>query len=128
MARVNRPTIWTNVLPVSSQSEVTISRWWVMEISSVLLLLGFIAACFFAALTGAVFRQAAGSGAQTTLFCPLKSRAHLPIGNPIAFFSNWKVLLAPPANRLSRWSNAVADDFVNRLASRAEIEKVVHCP
>jgi hypothetical protein len=70
----------------------------------------------------------AGSGAQSTLFCPLKSRAHLPIGKPIAFVSNWKVLLARPANRLSRWSNAVADDFVNRLAARAEIKKVGHCP
>jgi hypothetical protein len=68
------------------------------------------------------------SGAQTTLFCPLKSRAHLPIGKPIAFVSNRKVLLALPAKRLSRWSNAVADDFVNRLAARAEIKKVGHCP
>ena len=69
-----------------------------------------------------------GSGAQTRLLCPLKSRAHFPIGKPVAFVSNRKVLLAPPANRLSRWSNAVADDFVNRLAARAEIEKVVHRP
>jgi len=68
------------------------------------------------------------SGAQTTLFCPLKSRAHLPIGKPIAFVSNRKVLLALPAKRLSRWSNAAADDFVNRLAARAEIKKVGHCP
>src|SRR5262249_25243655 len=72
--------------------------------------------------------RAAGSGVQTTLFCALKSRARLPIGKPIAFVSNRKVLLAPPANRLSRWSNAVADDFVNRLAARAEIKKVGHCP
>ena len=62
------------------------------------------------------------------LFCPLKARTHFPIGKPIAFVSSRKVLLAAPANRLSRWSNAVADDFVNRLAGRAEIEKVVHCP
>ena len=72
--------------------------------------------------------MAAGRGVQTTLFCPLKSRAHLPIGKPVAFVSNRKVLLAPPANRLTRWSNAVADDFVNRLAARAEIAKVGHCP
>ena len=69
-----------------------------------------------------------GSGAQTRLLCPLKSRAHFPIGKPVAFVSNRKVLLAHPANRLSSWSNAVADDFVNRLAGRAEIETVVHTP
>ena len=72
--------------------------------------------------------RVAGSDVRTTLFCALKSRARLPIRKPIAFVSNRKVLLAPPANRLSRWSNAVADDFVNRLAARAEIKTVGHCP
>ena len=56
------------------------------------------------------------------------NRGRLPIGKPIPFVSNRKVLPAPPANRLSRWSNAVADDFVNRLAARAEIKTVGHCP
>jgi len=94
---------------------------------------GFLIACIFGRRQWFYIRpddsgRVAGSDVQTTLFCALKSRARLPIGKPIAFVSNRKVLLAPPANRLSRWSNAVADDFVNRLAGRAEIEKVFHCP
>ena len=93
---------------------------------------GFLIACIFGRRQWFYIRpddsgRAVGSGVQTTLFCALKSRARLPIGKPIAFVSNRKVLLAPPANRLSRWSNAVADDFVNRLAARAE-KKVGHCP
>jgi hypothetical protein len=56
----------------------------------------------------------------------LGSTAHLLVRKPVAIFGNWKILLAHVANRLGRWSNAVADDFVDRLAGRAEIEKVVH--
>ena len=94
---------------------------------------GFLIACIFGRRQWFYIRpddsgRLAGSDVQTTLFCALKSRARLPIGKPIAFVSNRKVLLAPPANRLSRWSNAVADDFVNRLAARAEIKTVGHCP
>ena len=94
---------------------------------------GFLIACIFGRRQWFYIRpddsgRVAGSDVQTTLFCALKSRARLPIGKPIAFVSNRKVLLAPPANRLSRWSNAVADDFVNRLAARAEIKTVGHCP
>ena len=48
------------------------------------------------------------------------------VRKPVAIFGNWKILLAHVANRLGRWSNAVADDFVDCLAGRAEIEKVVH--
>ena len=94
---------------------------------------GFLIACIFGRRQWFYIRpddsgRVAGSDVQTTLFCALKSRARLPIGKPIAFVSNRKVLLAPPANRLSRWPNAVADDFVNRLAARAEIKTVGHCP
>ena len=68
----------------------------------------------------------AGSGEQRTLCCPLKSM-HPPVGKPVAIVGNWQVLLAPVANWLGRRSNAMADDFINRLAGRAEIKKVAHC-
>jgi hypothetical protein len=52
---------------------------------------------------------------------------HPPVGKPIAVVSNRKVLLAALANGLGRRPNMVADDFVDRLAAWAKIEKVVHC-
>jgi hypothetical protein len=58
---------------------------------------------------------------------PLKSMSHSPVGKPVAIVGNWQVLLAPVANWLGRRSNAMADDFVDRLARRAGIKKVVHC-
>jgi hypothetical protein len=53
--------------------------------------------------------------------------SHSPVGKPVAIVGNWQVLLAPVANWLGRRSNAMADDFVDRLARRAGIKKVVHC-
>ena len=53
--------------------------------------------------------------------------SHSPVGKPVAIVGNWQVLLAPVANWLGRRSNAMTDDFVDRLARRAGIKKVVHC-
>jgi hypothetical protein len=50
-----------------------------------------------------------------------------PIGEPLIIFGDRKVSLASFANWLSRRSNAVTVDFVNRLAGRAEKQTVVHC-
>jgi hypothetical protein len=70
---------------------------------------------------------AAGSGEQTKLCRPLKSTSHSPVGKPVAIIvGNRQALLTPVANWLHRRSNTMADEFVDRLASRAEIEKVVH--
>ena len=52
--------------------------------------------------------------------------SHSPVGKPVAIVGNWQVLLAPVANWLGRRSNAMTDDFVDRLARRAGIKKVVH--
>ena len=60
------------------------------------------------------------------LLCPLQSRAGSPVGKPVAIVSYRKLLLAALANGLGRRSNMVAVDFVDRLARRAEIEKVIH--
>ena len=54
----------------------------------------------------------------------LRARAHSLVGNPVAIVGSRKISLAPVANRLGQRSNTVADDFVDRLAGRAEIEKV----
>ena len=52
---------------------------------------------------------------------------HSPVGKPVAIVvGDGQVLQAPVANWLGRRSNAMADDFVDRLAGRAETEKVVH--
>jgi len=61
------------------------------------------------------------------LCCAHRSRAHSLVGNPVTIVGNWEILLAYVANWLGRRSNTVPDDFVNRLAARAEIEKVLHC-
>src|SRR5215472_9187186 len=66
-------------------------------------------------------REAAGL---ITLCCVVKAGS--PVGEPLAVFSDRKILLAVLANWLCRWSNTMADDFVDRFAGRAEIEKVVH--
>jgi len=68
-----------------------------------------------------------GDNIKTTLFHPLIARPGPPVGQPIAIVSNRKLLLAALANRLGWWSNVVADDFVDRFAGWAEIEKVIHC-
>jgi hypothetical protein len=60
------------------------------------------------------------------LCCALGSSAQSLVGNPVAMVSNWKILLAHVANWLGRRSNTMADDFVNRPAGRAKIEKVLH--
>ena len=57
----------------------------------------------------------------------VKSRAGSLVREPLAIFGDRKVLLAALANRLDRRSNTMADDFVDSLAGRAEIEKVIHC-
>jgi hypothetical protein len=67
------------------------------------------------------------SASSRRLSRPLKSRARSPVGQPLAVVSNRKVLLASLANGLSRRSNVMTDDFVNRLAGGAEKKKVVHC-
>ena len=56
----------------------------------------------------------------------VKSRAGSLVREPLAIFGDRKVLLAALANRLDRRSNTMADDFVDRLAAGAEIEKVIH--
>ena len=60
-------------------------------------------------------------------FVPSRVRARSPVGQPIAFLSNREFLLASFANWLGGWSNVMAHDFIDRLAGRTEIEKVVHC-
>lgn len=66
------------------------------------------------------------AASRQTLLCLLKSRAGSPVGKPVAIVSDRKFLLAALANGLGRRSNMVAVDFVDRLARRAEIEKVIH--
>jgi hypothetical protein len=72
--------------------------------------------------------MAAASGGQVTLCCVVKSRAGSPVGEPLAIFGDRKISLAALANRLGRWSNTMAEDFVDHFAGRAEIEKVIHYP
>jgi hypothetical protein len=68
-----------------------------------------------------------GSDERTALWCPRKSGARSLVSEPVAFVSDWKVLQAFLANWLGERSNVVTDDFVDRLAGRTEIEKVLHC-
>jgi hypothetical protein len=56
----------------------------------------------------------------------MESRTGSPEREPLAIFGDRKVLPAALANRLGRRSNTMADDFVDRLAGRADIEKVIH--
>jgi hypothetical protein len=68
------------------------------------------------------------SSVRATLCRPLKSMSHSPVGKPVAIVvGNRQVFQAPVANWLHRWSDAMADDLVDRLAGGAEIQKVVHC-
>ena len=90
---------------------------------------------FFIRATG---RSNDGIEAGTRLFDVRKRRAgnaiaarsnrlsHSPVGKPVVIVGNWQVLLAPVANWLGRRSNAMTDDFVDRLARRAGIKKVDH--
>jgi hypothetical protein len=79
------------------------------------------------ALIGLSKKHGAGGGEQTTLLHPLQSSLGSPVGKPLTILSNRKLLLAALANGLGRRPNMVADDFVDRLAGWAEIEKVIHC-
>jgi hypothetical protein len=60
------------------------------------------------------------------LSCSPKSRPRSTVGQPVAFVSNREILLATFANWLGGWSNVMADDFVERLTGRTEMENVAH--
>jgi hypothetical protein len=82
--------------------------------------------CNYTTTTAATLDQGGGKRRAVTLCCVVKSRAGSPVGEPLAIFGDRKILLAALANRLGRRANAMAEDFVDHFAGRAEIEKVVH--